>query len=137
MNNESTDQRDKFIEDLSGRIDDRKSIYKRINRIQWITMLLVVTAGFFTSAAGVAHNQNFIISNPIALIVFGLIAAVGTAVNQYINTQNRSPSIPSHHENCSSWNSISCSVRKDVCFSGVPASYSSISSPRRSHRCNL
>ncbi len=62
--------------------DYNYKMYRRYSFVQWFVMIPVVIAVVLTTASGMAESQEIWFAKSTALVIWGLITAVGSAVNQ-------------------------------------------------------
>ena len=82
--------REQFLNQLNEDSQHYRSKSQYLAAVQWCISIPVAIAGFLTTAAGLAGNKEMWLAQPVALVVWGLIAAVGTVINQIGNPMQRS-----------------------------------------------
>ncbi|MDJ0950480.1 MAG: hypothetical protein QNJ94_16330 [Alphaproteobacteria bacterium] len=61
----------------------------RLNtRAQWLTMIAVAIAGALTTFSGTPASEGTFVKAPEVIILLGIVAAVGSAINQFWNFSN-------------------------------------------------
>jgi hypothetical protein len=76
--------------DWLSRIDSEAMWHWRRHRllgaVKVIVLVAIAAAGVLTTSAGVSDNQGLWFAKPEALTVWGIITAVGAALNQWANS---------------------------------------------------
>lgn len=70
-----------FIEESEGEISKSRRQYRRIVSVQWVFMIAVALAGALTALSGTTEGQSTFISQPGAVIIWGLVATLGATVS--------------------------------------------------------
>ena len=83
----------KFITQLSDDIRYQWSAHRRLSALQWVIMVLVAIAGGFTTVSGTSQGKDQWFSDPMFLVVWGGVTAIGAIINQLGNPGKQS----AHH----------------------------------------
>lgn len=81
---------EKFTKEITEEIERRHKKYHQLIAIQWIVTILIAVAGVLTTAAGSSQGENQWFASSSALVAWGAITAIGTAISQFANPAKNS-----------------------------------------------